>query len=197
MKMRLLTTSILFFLFTSAGASTVTVDFESVATGNPPATFTTQGYTFNIAGSGGISIITPVAGNETGNVFTFCGGCVNPIEFSMESANGDLFSLHSFDFGFYDAPGADERPLTVVGRYADNSEISATYDANWGFLETINLGPGWENLAAVIFSVDATDFNTGFEISGYDNIVVTAVPIPAAVWLFGSALAGLGWLRRK
>jgi len=25
----------------------------------------------------------------------------------------------------------------------------------------------------------------------------TAVPIPAAVWLFGSALAGLGWIRRK
>jgi len=29
------------------------------------------------------------------------------------------------------------------------------------------------------------------------NFLVTAVPIPAAVWLFGSALAGLGWLRRK
>jgi hypothetical protein len=26
---------------------------------------------------------------------------------------------------------------------------------------------------------------------------VSSVPIPAAVWLFGSALAGLGWLRRK
>lgn len=25
---------------------------------------------------------------------------------------------------------------------------------------------------------------------------VSAVPVPAAVWLFGSALAGLGWLRR-
>jgi hypothetical protein len=26
---------------------------------------------------------------------------------------------------------------------------------------------------------------------------ISAVPVPAAVWLFGSALAGLGWLRRK
>lgn len=26
---------------------------------------------------------------------------------------------------------------------------------------------------------------------------VSAVPVPAAVWLFGSALAGLGWIRRK
>jgi hypothetical protein len=26
---------------------------------------------------------------------------------------------------------------------------------------------------------------------------LTAVPLPPAVWLFGSALAGLGWVRRK
>ena len=26
---------------------------------------------------------------------------------------------------------------------------------------------------------------------------ISAIPIPAAVWLFGSALAGLGWIRRK
>jgi hypothetical protein len=25
----------------------------------------------------------------------------------------------------------------------------------------------------------------------------SVVPLPAAVWLFGSALAGLGWIRRK
>ena len=29
----------------------------------------------------------------------------------------------------------------------------------------------------------------------FDNIVVSIVPVPAAVWLFGSALAGLGWAR--
>jgi hypothetical protein len=26
---------------------------------------------------------------------------------------------------------------------------------------------------------------------------ISAVPVPAAVWLFGSALAGLGWMRRR
>jgi hypothetical protein len=29
------------------------------------------------------------------------------------------------------------------------------------------------------------------------QILTTTVPIPAAVWLFGSALAGLGWFRRR
>jgi len=30
-----------------------------------------------------------------------------------------------------------------------------------------------------------------------DNFTYSAVPIPAAAWLFGSALAGLGWMRRR
>jgi hypothetical protein len=30
-----------------------------------------------------------------------------------------------------------------------------------------------------------------------DTITLNVVPIPASVWLFGSALAGLGWMRRK
>ena len=30
-----------------------------------------------------------------------------------------------------------------------------------------------------------------------DNISVTTVPIPAAVWLFGSGLALLGWTRKR
>jgi hypothetical protein len=30
-----------------------------------------------------------------------------------------------------------------------------------------------------------------------DNFSASVVPVPAAVWLFGSALAGLGWLKRK
>ena len=29
------------------------------------------------------------------------------------------------------------------------------------------------------------------------TVTSSAVPVPAAIWLFGSALAGLGWLRRK
>jgi hypothetical protein len=29
------------------------------------------------------------------------------------------------------------------------------------------------------------------------TVTTSTVPVPAAVWLFGSALAGLGWMRRK
>ena len=52
-------------------------------------------------------------------------------------------------------------------------------------------------------------YNTEFvaEYIGYDTIssdpkfgtylVRATVPVPAAVWLFGSALAGLGWMSRR
>ena len=48
-----------------------------------------------------------------------------------------------------------------------------------------------------IYSEDACGFNGGFcaDLSG--QVVANVVPVPAAAWLFGSALAGLGWLRRK
>jgi len=50
-------------------------------------------------------------------------------------------------------------------------------------------------------SVGGAGFNWGgadFDYSGeFGTSEVAFVPIPAAAWLFGSALAGLGWLRRK
>ena len=38
---------------------------------------------------------------------------------------------------------------------------------------------------------------TGGKLTGTFDIHVAAVPVPASVWLFGSALVGLGWIRRK
>ena len=55
-----------------------------------------------------------------------------------------------------------------------------------------------------IGTVSVLGINNGVSFNGtnpesFDTnyFVATAVPIPAAVWLFGSALAGLGWMRRK
>jgi hypothetical protein len=41
------------------------------------------------------------------------------------------------------------------------------------------------------------DNGNSSDLYGMDNVTYSGVPIPAAVWLFGSALAGLGWMRRR
>jgi hypothetical protein len=43
------------------------------------------------------------------------------------------------------------------------------------------------------YEIDLSNFSQRFLASG----TISAIPVPAAVWLFGSALAGLGWFRRK
>ena len=55
---------------------------------------------------------------------------------------------------------------------------------NLGF--SVN-GLGPEFTAALLFD----DLNHALSLG------FTAVPVPAAVWLFGSALGVLGWMRRK
>lgn len=50
-------------------------------------------------------------------------------------------------------------------------------------------------LLQIGFSSTASNFqNTGVF---YDNITFTVVPVPAAAWLFGSALIWLGWARSR
>ena len=52
-----------------------------------------------------------------------------------------------------------------------------------------------QNVTSIYIGADLT---TSLETTALDNVQVGAVPIPAAVWLFGSGLIGLiGLARRK
>ena len=62
-----------------------------------------------------------------------------------------------------------------------------------GLEETLEFDKQWSGLIRLEFGNSGSE-GTGQEI---DNIVLTTVPIPAAAWLFGTAIAGLGWIRRK
>jgi len=81
------------------------------------------------------------------------------------------------------------------------------YDASSNLLtsNTLNIASGFTgflNLAVAVEGIDHVLFGTRNGSFFYaDNISfateVQVVPIPAAVWLFVSALAGLGFLRRR
>jgi hypothetical protein len=98
--------------------------------------------------------------------------------------------------------------------------------ASWGFasqgddvhLSSCDYGDSWDGSSYSTNAIDERDrlcwHTSGGTVSGgwrsgdvgFLNgssdwnralLVANVVPIPAAVWLFGSALAGLGWIRRK
>jgi hypothetical protein len=109
----------------------------------------------------------------------------------------------SWDRKINDSPGACGTGACSFG----NSE--ATTGAVYLSLRWYGGGgvgvPNWDKTLRIdepVFWTCTNDACTGgrssagvYLVSGY--LSSSAVPIPAAVWLFGSALAGLGWMRRK
>jgi hypothetical protein len=62
-----------------------------------------------------------------------------------------------------------------------------------GTVAVIGYGEDWTEYYNPVSGILGDEPQNGF--SGF--VTAAAVPLPAAVWLFGSALAALGWLRRK
>lgn len=108
-------------------------------------------------------------------------------EVTLTEAGGGVFNLLGFDVGSVFSDGE----LTFTGYFADGSSISQSVVAGYGESSNIVLS-GFTGITSL--NVKDTG-STGGPL--LDNLSLVAVPIPAAIWLFGSALAGLGWMRRK
>jgi len=71
-------------------------------------------------------------------------------------------------------------------------------EADW----TVTSGT-WAGLLANVTSLElrievfSGGVNPPPEIEGIDNVILTAIPLPATAWFFGSALGLIGWIRRK
>jgi len=186
----------LLLLSASVNAATVAIDFEEFAVGEEVPLFS-QGYTIDGYGNdfsngpccdASIVIGNQPSGSKQISVFSAAGNDFMPpplISIDVARTDGAAFALYSIelggDFASIEATRASDGQL-IMGTAAD-------------------LGSGdWLAITGFSLYEDACVCG-GFPIAleGYaDDIVVgAAVPVPAAVWLFGSALACLGWLRRK
>jgi hypothetical protein len=137
----------------------------------------------------------PISGSGTANtngsaVFGFATGDYGPelwVEFSR--TDGESFSLNSMDFGALDSGSGSFGVYGYSGEYLDGADVSTTlaFGSDWS---AYSFGVEWKNLDYVLINYYGDNL-------AIDNISASVVPVPAAVWLFGSALAGLGWMRRK
>ncbi|MDX2503279.1 MAG: VPLPA-CTERM sorting domain-containing protein [Gammaproteobacteria bacterium] len=118
---------------------------------------------------------------------------VNGSNIVLSRIDGQAFSISSIDIDHIFALGT---PLEVVGTLTGGGSITQTFLADY----TI----GYQSMALIDFG-NITSLQLGAvgennaNLAAWDNITLGApVPLPAAVWLFGSGLIGLiGIARRK
>lgn len=110
-------------------------------------------------------------------------------------SDNSLFTFSSFEFGSTQPNGI----VWVSGWDADSVKLfeqSFAYNGSTSIftLDLVNQGVQIPNILIEFLDL-GNNYNGVFQL---DNIHVTPVPLPAAVWLFGSGLIGLfGFSRRK
>jgi len=183
-------------------ADTVVIDFEGLDTGG--ASFSSplieDGFVIDPALAPSGPVIVAVAGGNGTNSIIFCGWCVDGSQgVSIYSESGATFGLDSLDvFSGYGFGPEDFAGAGLVTGYLDGGgSVSQSITATVGS-ETVTFGSGWSNLTSIDIVFATSSSNPYAVVPSVDNITLQAVPVPAAVWLFGSALAGLvGFKRRR
>ncbi len=192
--MRFLLSSILFMYFSVANAATL-IDFNSETIG-PVDPLVTDGFRFEALSSIWTSEIIAQSPDDNalylgaGGVFDQFGSA-GPIFIRLTTEDSSAFSLLSAELETANSAFGAEADPFITGFTTDGVYVSGPLgSADWESLQYVDFG--------VSSCCGAPGLQPEFLEVTLDNVVVgAAVPIPAAVWLFGSALAGLSWLRRK
>ena len=138
-----------------------------------------------VTGIGGLDIngtLYNVDFEATGSAFTTFGG-----EVDFWSTANEAITAGSAINAILNLGEGLEFPILLV-----NNSLLTYYQIFWGdpsFAAEENQGGGsfpWVGTGGIP-QEQFLEFSTSWSV----------VPLPAAVWLFGSALAGLGWLRRR
>ncbi|MDX2507825.1 MAG: VPLPA-CTERM sorting domain-containing protein [Gammaproteobacteria bacterium] len=191
-------------VFISVNASATTLTFDSIETSGLRNSVTDSGFMISSSqafwvNTHGASYCSPECPeNGTNYLITQWEG--GDDELSVSAIDGSLFNLTSFQYGEGHVGFRYAPQINVIGYLSGGGSVLASF-----ILDGINDGSGavddfqtallpstFQNLSSVEFSVPI-----GYRYT-LDNIAISSVPLPAAVWLFGSGLIGLiGIARRK
>jgi hypothetical protein len=109
------------------------------------------------------------------------------VPMSPDRNNAREFTAFDVAAAGIDVSVGDE--LTIVV----SSQLVATNATDW-YLWSRGIEEGYSGGAGYVRNAGRW-FEYSYDLAFQTH--VSAIPIPAAAWLFGSALAGLGWFRRK
>jgi hypothetical protein len=180
----------------TAGAATI--DFEDIL----PQYFGVETYQedgFTVTSNVPDGTIIDVNNDVRGNLGVFGGGTnsqtlvwgengTNSI-ITLSNDAGSLFNLNSLDASsLTNLTGTLNLVGTLSGGGSINQSLALTSSL------TTYVISGLDNLSALQISFDG---NASFAPFDLDNIEMSVVPVPAAIWLFASGLGLLGALRRK
>ena len=196
---------------TSASAAVVTLDFEGIGDFNPVGNFYNGGAGTNYGIQFSPATLALVDADAGGNGNFANEPSPNTIMFFLDASNAILDVAAGFDTGFsffytsstaasvnvYDGPGATGNllaTLSLVSQFTQN----CSGDPTGGFCNFSPIGVMFDGIAKSI------DFGGTANHTGFDNITfgsvtpgVSPVPLPAAAWLFGSALLGFAGFKRR
>jgi hypothetical protein len=150
------------------------VTFDSIQTG------TTTGLNTQYTGTASFTSLAASYTATDASAVILIADSPNLIEISLSAPGANLPDL-AFNVG---GTGS----VATISLNLDPAQSIGSEDIN----DYLNIGALPLDSADGLVIVPST-FPPTFSITS----ATSTVPVPAAVWLFGSALAGLGWLRRK
>jgi hypothetical protein len=183
--MRSLIIMLMLFGTTAANAASVIVDFNGVPAGYPVATLDSDGFRFT-AGTEDFAV-----GENFGPAATTA-LAISGVDSTMDLLVNGTFSLDTFKMRTF--TGEDE-DIVVTGYFQSGGLITRNLTITSSYAPTYEFAAAWQGLVSIQF--DTSGGSPVYVDNIVTDVVASVVPVPAAVWLFGSALAGLGWLRRK
>lgn len=178
-----------------AGADSVVWDAFTFIQDETASTVTdVRGFATNTTGANSTLFSGATVSNAISNVFSFATTISQPA-----FVDGVAGPSVSGDSGFYDSALHGESLAGGVGVFGfDATAALGETVALWEVVKAtgcrISCGRGNPEADLLAPTSASTGLNLTLSANGFD---VAPVPVPAAVWLMGSALAGLGVVRRR
>jgi hypothetical protein len=191
MKKILVASSLLLALSVNAHASVVSFE-DTAVDAYQPTSFASGELTFTPIADY-VYTYTNNPGSYNGSNALIAGWGAGVGSFSFSETDNSVFSLNSLDAGTTHGGGIGS--VVFTGHQLGGGILTQTLALDFFYANYVF---NWANLLSVDVSA-----NSDYGYVAYDNInvssaTVNAVPVPAAVWLFGSALTGLyGMGKRK